>query len=98
MSTTRPPVVKPGFPWGALASLLGSIAYGVSPLDLLPDVIPLLGFLDDAVAVPLFFVLAVLGFIRHRRRTRAAQASVAVDVPARQVQATEPVIPQTIVG
>lgn len=98
MSTTRPPLVKPGFPWGALASLFGSLAYGVSPLDILPDVIPLLGFLDDAVAVPLFFILAVLGFIRYRRRMKDAHSSGALTVPAKTVVSPEPVIPQTISG
>ena len=40
--------------------LLGfAVAYAVSPIDLIPDFIPLLGFLDDVVIVPLFVWLAL---------------------------------------
>jgi len=40
--------------------LLGfAIAYAVSPIDLIPDFIPVLGFLDDVVIVPLCVWLAV---------------------------------------
>lgn len=97
MSTNRPPLVKPGFPWGAVVSLLGSIAYGISPIDLIPDLIPLVGFLDDVVAVPLLIIIAILGFMKHRKRSRAAEAAGIIDVPARRVSAAaEPVIPESV--
>ena len=35
--------------WGALGTLL----YLVSPIDLIPDVLPVIGVLDDIVIVPL---------------------------------------------
>ena len=40
--------------------LLGmAIAYALSPIDLIPDFIPIIGHLDDAVIVPGLIVLAV---------------------------------------
>jgi uncharacterized membrane protein YkvA (DUF1232 family) len=36
-----------------------AIAYAISPIDLISDFIPLLGYLDDVVIVPTLIVLAV---------------------------------------
>ena len=41
--------------WVAIAV----IAYAVSPIDLIPDFIPVLGLLDDVIIVPLGIALAV---------------------------------------
>jgi uncharacterized membrane protein YkvA (DUF1232 family) len=35
------------------------VAYALSPIDLIPDFIPVIGYLDDLVLVPLGVVLAV---------------------------------------
>jgi uncharacterized membrane protein YkvA (DUF1232 family) len=45
----------------ALAKLVaGAVAaYALSPIDLIPDFIPVLGYLDDLVIVPLGILLAV---------------------------------------
>jgi uncharacterized membrane protein YkvA (DUF1232 family) len=43
----------PRTPWYARAFGLFITAYALSPLDLIPDFIPVLGLLDDALLIPL---------------------------------------------
>ncbi len=45
-------------PWYARLLLAGLVLYLLSPLDLIPDFIPLLGHLDDLVLLPLGVLLA----------------------------------------
>ncbi len=42
----------PRTPWYAKALALAVVAYSLSPIDLIPDFIPLLGYLDDLLIVP----------------------------------------------
>lgn len=46
-------------PWHAKAVAAAIAAYALSPIDLIPDFIPVLGYLDDLVIVPLGIMLAV---------------------------------------
>jgi len=49
----------PRVPWYAKALALGIAAYAFSPIDLIPDFIPVFGLLDDLVLLPLAIALAV---------------------------------------
>ena len=46
-------------PWHAKAVAGAVAAYALSPIDLIPDFIPILGYLDDLLIVPLGIMLAI---------------------------------------
>ena len=52
----------PGTPWYAKALAALVVAYAFSPIDLIPDFIPVLGYLDDLILVPLgiYFTLRLI--------------------------------------
>jgi uncharacterized membrane protein YkvA (DUF1232 family) len=63
----------PRVPWYTRVFAGFVVAYAFSPIDLIPDVIPILGYLDDLVLVPLGIILvikmippAVLGECREK--------------------------------
>jgi uncharacterized membrane protein YkvA (DUF1232 family) len=49
----------PRVPWYAKLFAALVVGYAFSPIDLIPDAIPVLGYLDDLVVVPLGVALAV---------------------------------------
>ncbi len=49
------PETPPAAKWVAIAV----VAYAVSPIDLIPDFIPVLGLLDDLILIPLGIALVV---------------------------------------
>ena len=68
----------PRVPWYAKAVAGCVVAYALSPIDLIPDFIPVLGYLDDLIIVPLG-ILLVASLIppgimaEHRARAEAAR-------------------------
>lgn len=52
----------PRVPWYAKALAAGIVGYAFSPIDLIPDFIPVVGYLDDLVLIPLG-VMAVRAMI-----------------------------------
>lgn len=46
-------------PWYAKAAAVIVVAYAFSPVDLIPDFIPVLGYLDDVILIPLGIALVV---------------------------------------
>jgi uncharacterized membrane protein YkvA (DUF1232 family) len=49
----------PRVPWYAKVAAGAVAAYALSPIDLIPDFIPVFGYLDDLIIVPLGILLAV---------------------------------------
>jgi uncharacterized membrane protein YkvA (DUF1232 family) len=54
----------PRVPWYAKALALAIVAYAFSPVDLIPDFIPVLGYLDELILIPLG-VIAVRSMVPH---------------------------------
>ena len=49
----------PRTPWYARLFAICVVGYALSPIDLIPDPIPILGYVDDLVLVPLGIALAI---------------------------------------
>jgi uncharacterized membrane protein YkvA (DUF1232 family) len=49
----------PRTPWYAKLLLLAIVAYALSPIDLIPDFVPVIGLLDDIVLLPLAIALVL---------------------------------------
>jgi len=49
----------PRVPWYAKALAICVVGYALSPLDLIPDFIPIIGYLDDLILVPLGIALVI---------------------------------------
>ena len=49
----------PGTPWYAKLFVMGIVAYAFSPIDLIPDFVPVLGYLDDLILIPAGIALAI---------------------------------------
>lgn len=69
----------PRTPWYARMFAAAVVAYAFSPIDLIPDFIPVLGYLDDLILLPLGIALAirlipaaVFAECRERARQQAA--------------------------
>jgi uncharacterized membrane protein YkvA (DUF1232 family) len=68
----------PRVPWYAKVLGIAVAAYALSPIDLIPDFIPVLGYLDDVIIVPLGIALVVRlipadVMAEHRALATAAQ-------------------------
>ena len=71
----------PRTPWFAKVFVACVVAYALSPIDLIPDPIPVLGYLDDLLLLPFGIFLAVKlipADILADCRTRAAAMNVAL--------------------
>ena len=73
----------PATPWYVKLLVAAIVAYALSPIDLIPDFIPVIGYLDDLVLLPLGIALAI----------HLIPAAVMADCrqqARQQIQATQP--------
>lgn len=49
----------PRIPWYAKAIIVLTVVYALSPIDLIPDFIPWIGYLDDLIIIPVGIALAI---------------------------------------
>jgi uncharacterized membrane protein YkvA (DUF1232 family) len=68
----------PRVPWYAKVLAVAVADYALSPIDLIPDFVPVLGYLDDVILVPLGIVLVIRLIppeimAEHRELAAAAQ-------------------------
>jgi uncharacterized membrane protein YkvA (DUF1232 family) len=80
----------PRTPWYAKLIVAGAVAYALSPVDLIPDFIPVIGLADDLILIPIALALAIrfipdevladcrsrAGEIAERRTSRIAAAVI----------------------
>ena len=71
----------PRVPWLAKALAVLVAAYAFSPIDLVPDVIPVLGLLDDAILLPLGVLLVVRLIPAPVMAELRAEAAILADRP-----------------
>ena len=79
----------PRTPWYAKALAALVLAYAFSPIDLIPDFIPLLGHLDDLVLVPAGLALALRIIppeVLQEARAKSAEV-MATDMPTSRAAA-----------
>lgn len=50
---------NPNTPWYAKALGLFVVAYALSPIDLIPDFVPVLGYLDDVILLPVLIWVTI---------------------------------------
>jgi uncharacterized membrane protein YkvA (DUF1232 family) len=66
-------------PWYAKAFIILIVAYALSPVDLIPDFIPVIGYLDDLILVPAGIYLAIRmvpGTVINECRQKAASEKI----------------------
>lgn len=77
----------PRVPWYAKVLALAVAGYALSPIDLIPDFIPVIGYLDDLIIVPIGIWFVVSLIPPELMAEYRSIASAAVDSPVSKVAA-----------
>ncbi len=73
----------PNVPWSSIVAIVAALLYFLSPIDLIPDFIPLTGFVDDAAVIA--FVASQLkaeldGFLLWETEQRVPQKTISIEL------------------
>lgn len=79
--------LDPRVPWYAKALAIAVAGYALSPIDLIPDFIPVLGLLDDIIIVPLGIMLVVWLIPPQIMAEHRAAATAAQEAPVSRTAA-----------
>jgi uncharacterized membrane protein YkvA (DUF1232 family) len=74
----------PRLPWPVKLLAVAVVAYALSPIDLIPDFVPVLGYLDDLVIVP-FGIWLLVRLIPPEIMADHRDAAARAGRPARSV-------------
>jgi uncharacterized membrane protein YkvA (DUF1232 family) len=77
----------PRVPWTVKLLAIAVAAYALSPVDLIPDFIPVLGYLDDLIIVPLGIWLVIALIPEDVMREYRAMAGAAAQRPVSKAAA-----------
>jgi uncharacterized membrane protein YkvA (DUF1232 family) len=77
----------PRTPWLVRLLALFIAAYALSPIDLVPDFIPVLGYLDDLIIVPLGLLLVLRLVPSEVKQSAREQAASAAERPVSRAMA-----------
>jgi uncharacterized membrane protein YkvA (DUF1232 family) len=77
----------PRVPWTVKVLAVAVAGYALSPIDLIPDFIPVVGYLDDLIIVPLGIWLVIALIPEDVMREYRAMASAAAQHPASKAAA-----------
>jgi uncharacterized membrane protein YkvA (DUF1232 family) len=79
----------PRVPWYAKIFIACVVGYALSPIDLIPDGIPIIGYLDDLILVPLGIAIAlrmIPSEVMNEYRVKA-KANISQDKPVNWIAA-----------
>lgn len=74
LNVLRIGLTDPGLPWYTKAIIMFTVAYALSPIDLIPDFIPVFGLLDDLILVPIFISISISLIPKSKRESYKRQA------------------------
>ncbi|WP_431357111.1 YkvA family protein [Marinomonas primoryensis] len=74
-------IQDPDMPWFAKLLAMLVVAYALSPIDLIPDFIPVIGYLDDLIIVPIGLALVIRLTPQHVIRAAKLKAESAAEKP-----------------